>query len=321
VNRVSCFFFPTPSLTSAESTGAENPPKALLGMNKLPIFLVAFMITGMVACGDEQIRRIQEELRKRNLYFGEIDGKGSEETIRALQRYQSRKGFKPTGELDAETLSSLNIASAPPDSASWPEVPVLKSDTAKELKEEDRKFLDSLEPIAEPPPEEVIVLPPKPDAPIAEPTPSRPKKETVVRPKEDRPEVKDSQPPAPGISEASAEDFVRDYLEVCETNRLASEMAFYADKVKYFDHGTVTRSFIERDVAAFYKRWPSRSYELLDFKVLHQDGDQATVKFRIAFNYRGARHKVAGKTDNVFAIQRKGEQMKFTAMREQRLRE
>ena len=42
---------------------------------------------------DEQTRRAQEELRKRNLYFGDINGQMNRELTEALKRYQTRKGF------------------------------------------------------------------------------------------------------------------------------------------------------------------------------------------------------------------------------------
>ena len=38
--------------------------------------------------------------------------------------------------------------------------------------------------------------------------------------------------------------------------------------MRYFDHGTVDLAFVKRDVAAYYKRWPERTYELLELRVL-----------------------------------------------------
>jgi len=195
------------------------------------------------------------------------------------------------------------------------------------MKEEDRKYLESLPPVGEapdnddaPPAEETV--PPK----TGKEENSAPRKETV--PPRKTPATNDTPPketaPAeekPAVPPERAEEFVRKYLDACETNQLESELAYYSDKVKYFDQGVVGRSFIERDVAAFYKRWPQRSYELLDFKVVREQGDEAVVKFRIAFHYRSPQHTVAGKTDNYFTIQRTGERLKFTSLKEQRLRD
>ena len=275
-------------------------------MNTLRLLFIALAVAGAPAYADEQVRRIQEELRKRNLYFGEIDGKRTEETKRALQHFQKRKGFNPTGEPDGDTLASLNLTSPPVSAEPWPEIPVLKSDAPRKVKEEERKYLESIAPIAEGPEIDEITLADKQFAPPA-PAPQK-------------------DPPAPAEAPRTspaegAEQFVRKYLDVCETNDVAAETAFYGGHVSYFDHGLVDRPFIEQDVAAFYKRWPTRSYHLFDFKVLESTAEKAIVKFRIGFQYRNSKHRVAGKTDNVFTIQKAGDQMKFTSLREKRLRD
>jgi hypothetical protein len=118
-----------------------------------------------------------------------------------------------------------------------------------------------------------------------------------------------------------AEGFVRKYLEAAKTNELEAEMAFYADRVDYFDHGTVGREFIERDVRRYYKRWPQRNYQLLDFKLAKAARDDLEVVFRIAFHVKNQEHSVAGKTQNIFKIHGAGENMRFVALKEQRLRE
>ena len=71
---------------------------------------------------DEQVRQVQEELRKRHLFYADANGeKGSALTI-ALKRYQEKKGFSPTGIIDAVTLASLGIPIAAPFAATTPVV-------------------------------------------------------------------------------------------------------------------------------------------------------------------------------------------------------
>ena len=65
--------------------------------------------TAALVRADEKIRQAQEELRKRNLYFGNVDGQESPELGAALKRYQTRKGFAVTGSVDNETATSLHI--------------------------------------------------------------------------------------------------------------------------------------------------------------------------------------------------------------------
>ncbi|HEX8296994.1 MAG TPA: peptidoglycan-binding protein, partial [Chthoniobacteraceae bacterium] len=210
----------------------------------LPILLVTLFLAAASALGEEQVRRVQEELRKRNLYFGEIDGKRSSETLAALQRYQKRKGFPDSGEFDQETLRSLQLTGSAPSNAPWPEVAVLKSDAAREIAESDRKLLEQLEATE---PDAASPATESADAEATTTSPSKPEAETPP------PKIALAPAPAEALTRRAAE-FVREYLAACETNNLASELAFYADRVNYFDHGTVGRDFIQRDVQRYYKR-------------------------------------------------------------------
>src|SRR5688572_33254677 len=91
---------------------------------------------------DETVRQVQEELRKRNLYFGNIDGQQSPELAGALKRYQKRKGFAVTGSVNEETATSLHVqAAAVASAAALPDEPVLKSDVTSALPESQRLAL------------------------------------------------------------------------------------------------------------------------------------------------------------------------------------
>ena len=86
-----------------------------------------------LARADEETRQVQEELRKRHLFFRDIDGRPSPEYAIALKRYQARQGFPASGVADEMTLYSLGIGEpmSPAEGASeLPDVPVLKSDAA-----------------------------------------------------------------------------------------------------------------------------------------------------------------------------------------------
>ena len=76
---------------------------------------------------DEPTRAVQEELRKRKLYFGDVDGRETPSFLDAVKQYQERKGFPVTGQTDPDTLRSLGI-SAPTEERALPDVTVLRSD-------------------------------------------------------------------------------------------------------------------------------------------------------------------------------------------------
>ena len=74
---------------------------------------------------DEHVRRAQEELRKRHLFFGETTGEVTPALTTALNLYQKKKGFAPTGRLDPETCASLGLMKV---SAQWPQTPFVVAD-------------------------------------------------------------------------------------------------------------------------------------------------------------------------------------------------
>ena len=281
-------------------------------------FLLCLAISGPFASADEQIRRVQEELRKRNLYFGDIDGQASKETQGALRRYQERKGFSPTGEADGDTLRSLNLAApiALANAQPWPDVPVLKSHAARQISEEDQKFLSQLsnepvEPVGEAPDSEEEVVQ------VAPPTSGSPSTGSG-------PESAKASPPAatdPALQKR-VEAFVRQYLDVAEMNDADGEVGFFADSVNYFDHGRVERKFIARDVQNYNKRWPTRDFDVESVKVTAAPNKEAIVKFRLKFHVKNPQGSATGRTENTFRVKEEEDgKLKFVSAKEKRLRE
>jgi hypothetical protein len=77
-------------------------PKSLL-------IIVSSLLALSSVYGDEQIRKAQEELRKRHLFYGETTGQPSAALTAAIGHYQKKKGFPCTGHLDPETSASLGV--------------------------------------------------------------------------------------------------------------------------------------------------------------------------------------------------------------------
>ena len=87
---------------------------------------LAALLAPAVVSADEITRQVQEELRKRRMFYGDLDGQQSPELGVALKRYQERKGFPASGVVDAQTLRSMGIAE--PGGQPPPNVPILRSD-------------------------------------------------------------------------------------------------------------------------------------------------------------------------------------------------
>lgn len=73
---------------------------------------------------DDELRKVQEELRKRHLFFGSINGQPTPALTAAIAGYQAKKGFARTGLIDSQTLESLGLVRPVPRVADTPFVVV-----------------------------------------------------------------------------------------------------------------------------------------------------------------------------------------------------
>ena len=241
------------------------------------LLLLCAIALAPIARGDEQTRQVQEELRKRHLFFRDIDGRTSLDYALAIKRYQQRQGFAQTGIADEMTLYSLGIgepASPAEGVAELPDVPVLKSDAAL-------------------------------------------------------PETKPLPPPVPtkastagDVTKAEIGNFIRRYFVACGSANPQDELAFYADRVEYFDHGAVDRAYIQNELAVYNQRWPNRKYSIGDSLRVIKAGNQTIAKFRVAFtvaNEARAR-KASGRTDDTIGLIKTGDSLQIVSIKEVRVR-
>jgi hypothetical protein len=240
-------------------------------------FLLCLLASASIASADEQTRQVQEELRKRHLFFRDIDGKPSLEYAIALKRYQARQGFAVSGIADEMTLYSLGIGEpmAPAEGAAeLPNVPVLKSDAAL------------------------------PDA-RPQPAPVPTKDQT-----------------ASAVTKAEIRDFLRRYFEACESASPQDELAFYAERVAYYDHGAVDKSYIQNELAVYNQRWPSRNYTMGDSLRVVRSGNNTLARVRVAFQVANLMHnrKAGGRTDDTFSLAKNGSSLEIVSIKEARVR-
>lgn len=241
------------------------------------IFIVCLVANWNNALADEETRQVQEELRKRHLFFRDIDGKPSLEYALAIKRYQQRMGFAQTGVADEFTLYSLGIGEPTPPaegSANLPDMPVLKS-----------------------------------DASVPETTSTR----TPVPTKEEN---------ARDASKEEIRAFLRRYFDACESPNPDDELAFYGDRVEYYDHGAVERSYIRNELAVYDQRWPTRKYTLGDSLRVTRTGNNTVARTRVSFEVANneRNRKASGRIDVTFNLSRRGESLQIIAVKEARVR-
>jgi len=268
-------------------------------MRRLITFgLAVFLPLLSFARADETVRQVQEELRKRNLFFGNIDGKISPALTDALKRYQTRKGFTVSGAVDNDTATSLHVRTTTTvGAATLPDVPVLKSDTESALPESQRLAL--------------------------------------LREAEERGDDLSPTPPPPAESPAASQDltpdrvnkFVQDYLRDAEGPSVPAQVKYYSFPVRYFDHGSVTEQFVTKDTSDYVKRWPERKYTItgpVHFFASGKEGEtdvEFTISFELRSPARATKNRAVGRTKNWWTVRLEGEEMKIVTIREERLRE
>ena len=240
-------------------------------------FLVCALANLSQALADEETRQVQEELRKRHLFFRDIDGKPSSEYALAIKRYQQRMGFAQSGVADAFVLYSLGIGEpAPPAEGvtALPDIPVLKSDAS------------------------------------------------VPETKSSRPAVPTQAENARDATKEEIRTFLRRYFDACESPNPDDELGFYADRVEYYDHGPVERSYIRNELAVYDQRWPARKYTLGDsLRVTHNGNNtvaRTRVSFQVANNERN--RKANGRIDVTFNLSKRGESLQIMSVKEARVR-
>ena len=293
----------------------------ILKFSLVPAFaLLALLLSAPVLRAQDEVRSVQEELRRRSLYFGNVDGRESTELAEATKRYQRRKGFAATGKPDRETLRSLGLAprspdEPPPKELDWPAEPVLKSDQkintvaiAKTLSEET-----GIAPAS--------VIPDR--VARRRGNLSRPR----TRPSERTPTAQNipatSGANSPFITPETLTAFVADYLAAMGSNDVKRQLKFYADKVNYYHNGTIDRRIIEQTLRNYHARWPTRRYTTgpaIHYNRNDKRGEIIMI-FRIGFTLKDGRQTVAGQTENRFRISAATVDPRITSIEEKRVRQ
>lgn len=78
-------------------------------MKRTVLHLVIFLALSTLVRADSTIQSVQQALKNQKVYYGKITGEKNAETIAAIRRYQIRSGLQVTGEVNSDTLRSLNI--------------------------------------------------------------------------------------------------------------------------------------------------------------------------------------------------------------------
>jgi peptidoglycan hydrolase-like protein with peptidoglycan-binding domain len=85
-------------------------------MKRPLLYFVVTLCAVSLVRADQAIWSLQQALKNQGFYYGAVTGEKSAEMTAAIRRYQIRNGLQVTGEINEETLRSVNsnaVASAP----------------------------------------------------------------------------------------------------------------------------------------------------------------------------------------------------------------
>jgi peptidoglycan hydrolase-like protein with peptidoglycan-binding domain len=109
------------------------------------ILFIAVLVASfhLLYAEDGSVAGIQEALKKKSFYFGEVTGNLDEPTRAGLRRFQIRNGLPATGEMDRSTVQALNRDSAPsPKPDVLEQIPNAAGHSSEQS---DKAFLNDLE--------------------------------------------------------------------------------------------------------------------------------------------------------------------------------
>ena len=100
------------------------------------------------------------------------------------------------------------------------------------------------------------------------------------------------------------------------------QVAFYADRVEYYDHGVVEKSYIRNELTVYNQRWPSRKYTLGNSVRVTHTGNSAVARDRVAFLVaNNERSRTAtGRTDDTINLVKRGDSLEVISVKEARVR-
>ena len=231
---------------------------------------------------DDQIAAVQEKLKSRGFYYGEVDGENSNETAAAITRFQVRNGFQVTGELNEETLRSLGLTLSQPLQQGPENYSGRKIEAWRALREQDREFLRQT-------------------------TSSQPTEQT-------------NQSFDVSLTD-QIRDFIAGFVVAGITSDIEPELQFYADEADYYDSGLVGKDFIRNDILRYNQKWPVRQYWLEgDVRILDTEADSISVQFQIRYVVQNQQKEGRGTAIKTLKLRKIQDGLEIISVREKTLK-
>lgn len=302
-------------------------------MKRIPIRFLAFALG--LACvisvmADDNVRAVQTKLKEAGFYMGEIDGAYSSELSTALTRYQVRNGLPITGQLDVDTSNALGAKAAVVESnpESVGADPARSSETWRRLRKSDEEFLKNLNAQG------------KGSSASTHPSPGAiagsAQQSTEAANKEESKVVPAAPAEGPGTTSETGEDATSKHADTsANTERLrdyvgafvlagldpqvGAEADFFADRVRYYNEGVVSRDKIREDLRRYDAKWPVRRFWLAgDISVERENEGRLRVSFPLRYELRSGKQHLSGKVLKTLVLQSAADNFDIVAVNERK---
>jgi len=308
-------------------------------------FVFLAVATGLALAGaasaDENVRAVQNELRNDGFYSGEIDGAYSSELSAALTRYQIRHGLPITGQLDEDTSKELDAKPAVTNSSTGSEQ---SSETWRRLRRGQQRPATSARrsqtgttearETSSPRNEETAGTSPETAKDSGEETvtttsaaQSRNSSSQQTPPANAPASSVTTEPASPPPATTSADEFsterLRDYVAAFVLagldRNVGVESDFFADRVDYYDQGTMDREKIRDDLKHYDERWPERHFWVAGtINVEPQSDNRVRVTFPLGFKLRNGNKTLNGKVYKTLLLEPAGSDFQIVAVNERK---
>jgi hypothetical protein len=284
--------------------------------------------------GDENVREVQEKLRDGGFYSGNTDGAYSSELSAALTRYQIRNGLPITGQLDEDTSKELGAKPAVTNNSGGLEQ---SSETWRRLRKGERRTSTSarrsesaaatVRETSSPPTGETTGNITHTSARSAPANTGPAESETTQPPATAQ---TSPQPPGPAqapqaisstgdISTERLRDYVAAFVLAGLDKNVGAETEFFADRVEYYDSGTMDREKIREDLKRYDERWPERHFWVAGaINVEPQTENRVRVTFPLGFRLRNGNKNSSGKVNKTLVLEAAGDDLQIVAVNERK---
>lgn len=273
------------------------------------LLLATNLVVMTTIFADDNVRAAQSRLQAAGFYEGKLSGNFDSETSAAITRYQIRHGLAINGRLDAAIAQALGVQ--PNEKVAAPD-----SDTWRQLRQSDEKFLERLNNGAIPQPRAT----PKSHA-ASTSIPRTTTKNATIDPHAPPPPAPENPPPAPptpepvppssepskttsSLSRERLRDYIAAFVLAGLDSHVGAELEFFAEHVDYFGEPNVTREKIRQDLVRYDQRWPERQFTLAgDLAITPQHHGRVRVTFPLRYDLRSSREQSSGLVQKTLTLQ------------------